>query len=184
MSLVQIRIPGAAEAPASDHPADALLSCHARIREFTELSGRLAQSGASPQEAREAAGAIRRYFAVALPLHEADEDLSIAPRLRALGPPDTVVQALDLVARQHPDIDRVIGRLMPLWEALEADGARLPALAEQLSKATERLALIWIPHLQLEESEVVPAMRTLLSPEAVEAIRREMAERRTAPPAQ
>lgn len=177
MSLVQIKLPEAEPEP-TGHPVDALLACHARIREFTDLSARLASSNADPESARSAAAAVRQYFALALPLHEADEDLSIAPRLRALQPPDTVLQALDLVARQHPDIDRVIGRMMPLWEAIEADGAKLPALAEQLSKATERLSMIWTPHLSLEEAEVFPAIRALLTPEALEAVRAEMAERR------
>lgn len=177
MSLVQLKLPEAEPEPAG-HPVDALLACHARIREFTELSARLAASNADPETARNTAAAILRYFAQALPLHEADEDLSLAPRLRALEPQDTVVQALDLVARQHPDIDRVIGRMMPLWEAVEADGAKLAAVAEPLAKATERLSMIWTPHLALEEAEIFPAVRELLPPETVEAVRAEMAERR------
>ncbi|MGC4113740.1 MAG: hemerythrin domain-containing protein [Myxococcales bacterium] len=178
MSLVQLKLPQPETDSSASHPVDGLLACHARIREFTQLSASLAAAQADPASAQSAAGAVRRYFAQALPLHEADEDLSIAPRLRALHPQDTLVQALDLIARQHPDIDRVIGRMMPLWEAIEADGTRLPALAEQLAKASERLSMIWTPHLALEETEVFPAIRELLSPEAVEAVRAEMAERR------
>jgi len=179
MSLVQLKLPQAEPEP-TGHPVDGLLACHARIREFTALSATLAASNADPDSARSAAQAIRRYFSVALPLHEADEDLTLAPRLRALRPEDTVLQALDLVARQHPDIDRVIGRMLPLWEAIEADGARLAALAEQLGKATERLSMIWTPHLALEEAEIFPAVRALMPAETLEAMRAEMAERRAA----
>lgn len=182
MSLVQIRFPGSGGADEPKHPVDGLLDCHARIHEFTELSLKLSQGAWEPAAASDAARAIRRYFSEALPLHELDEDLSLAPQLRAANAPDTVLQALDVVTRQHPDIDRVVGRMFPLWQAIEEDGTRLPSLAEQLGRATERLSVIWDPHLSLEESEIFPAARALLSPQVVETIRREMHERRSLPP--
>lgn len=180
MSLLQIRLPGEPRPEeSSGHPADALLACHVRIREFTELSARLAAAGGDPDSVSRTAGRVARYFAEALPLHEADEDLSIAPRLRLAGASEELLQALDVVARQHPDIDRVVARMLTLWRALEADPAQLPTLAESLARSTARLSELWGPHLALEETTILPALRAL-APEDVAAIRAEMRERRRA----
>src|SRR5262245_25640445 len=59
---------------------DRLLECHERIRNFCALACRLAE-GPPSEQAREAAAQLVRYFTVALPLHVADEEESIRPRL-------------------------------------------------------------------------------------------------------
>jgi hemerythrin-like domain-containing protein len=176
MCPVQIRPASGPED--SDDVIDALLGCHARIREFTELSLKLAKASPAPGAAKAAAESLLRYFAEALPRHEADEDLSLAPRLRAARAPDNVVQALDVVSKQHPDIDRVIGRIAPLWEAIAKDEGQLAAVAERLAQSTERIAVIWTPHLALEETVVFPAARALLDAKVLAEIRAEMRARR------
>ena len=178
MSPVQINNPGSPGPEDVDDPVDALLACHARIREFTELSLRLAQTPARPGAASAAAAAVVQYFTEALPAHEADEDLSLAPRLRAAHAPDDVLQALDVVSKQHPDLDRVIARILPSWQAVAQDERKLPALAEQMARSAERIALMWTPHLTLEESAIFPVARTLLDGPVLLAIRNEMRERR------
>src|SRR5690606_27503113 len=61
---------------------DALLECHERIRTFIDVAQRIATSpNAPPEEIREAATRVRRYFDEALPRHVADEEQSILPRL-------------------------------------------------------------------------------------------------------
>src|SRR5208337_402945 len=70
-----------AQAPAS--AVEILLGCHTRIRHFIQLSRTLAGAeGVAPREIAEAATAIFRYFKAALPLHEADENESLFPRLK------------------------------------------------------------------------------------------------------
>src|SRR6516164_5551174 len=67
---------------------DLLSECHDRIRAFTGLAGRLASSGSvSDNEIRDAAGQLVRYFSESLPLHVADEEESILPRLRGRSTP-------------------------------------------------------------------------------------------------
>src|SRR5512140_1897216 len=61
---------------------DMLLACHQRIRNFTGIALRLAEvEGAGAPEIANAAEAVHRYYAIALPLHEADENESVYPRL-------------------------------------------------------------------------------------------------------
>jgi hypothetical protein len=64
-----------------------LLECHERIRHFARLALKLAGTrDLPPAEVAEAAAAVRRYFAEALPLHAADEEESMMPRLRGRDP--------------------------------------------------------------------------------------------------
>jgi hypothetical protein len=61
---------------------DLLLECHERIRSFIGLAGRLANCGpVSDTEVSDAAARVVRYFSESLPLHVADEEESILPRL-------------------------------------------------------------------------------------------------------
>src|SRR6185503_861481 len=66
---------------------DALLACHERIRRFSAMAVRIADAGGATElEIRDAAAAVRRYFAEALPLHVADEDEDLAPLLAGRDP--------------------------------------------------------------------------------------------------
>src|SRR5690349_17228873 len=66
----------------TDEPSDALRACHERIRRFLAMAARLASDEiARDDDVWATAGGVARYFDDALPLHEADEDDSIAPRL-------------------------------------------------------------------------------------------------------
>ena len=70
--------------PTDAGPAELLLACHGRIRWFTALAARLASAEpASEASVADAALRVHRYHAVALPLHQADEELSIARQLVA-----------------------------------------------------------------------------------------------------
>src|ERR1051326_5002660 len=69
-----------------DEPSDIvdlLKECHERIRTFINLAGRLAKAEEiSDTDVRDGAGRVARYFSEALPLHVADEEQSILPRLQ------------------------------------------------------------------------------------------------------
>ena len=81
---------------------EVLMACHARIRRFTALAITLAAPATASRPAAEiadGADAVRRYLAVALPLHIADEDASITPRLLAHDP--ALGPALDRMHAEH-----------------------------------------------------------------------------------
>ncbi|MGH9413356.1 MAG: hemerythrin domain-containing protein [Terriglobales bacterium] len=182
--LNQIRAQGAVAAAASLADAlrkgdtsdaiDLLLGCHCRIRHFTTMARRLAEPEAPSDQIPAAARAVYRYYKVALPLHEADENQSVYPRLRAAAPPGDLADANQAMVDQHVSIDRIIAELLPQWEALEQHPGTAPATAA----AAQRLDEAWRDHLELEERLIFPALRAHLSQEDRTAIRQEMIARR------
>ena len=137
---------------------DLLAACHERIRKFSAMACAIAKAQG---DVREAAGAVRRYFAEAFPLHVADEE-----------------ELLELPARIHDEHVAhapLIDRLVALCAGIEAGGPvppELGPLAEQLRKELDE-------HLSIEERDVFPAIRAL--PDAERARMREAirARRRT-----
>lgn len=163
---------------------DALLDCHRRIRHFTALAVALPDATAvPPAEIASAAAGVVRYFSEALPLHSADEDMSIAPRMLAVdqpssGPPEPLRAALATMTRQHGEIELTLGSALPRWSAVAADPACLSTHAAALRGLAARLSSQWDEHLGLEEATIFPAIRALLPPDEQEVIRREMRARR------
>ena len=168
---------------------DLLLGCHQRIRHFTAVAVKLAHAqGSSPGEISRAADSVSRYFSISLPLHEADENLSLHPRLhRALGTaaPDersTLRQlagpAADAMLEQHESIDQLVERMLPLLTILNNNPDALPKVAAELCQITSALQQMFDGHLKLEEETVFPAMERFLSPGELSAMVAEMQARR------
>jgi iron-sulfur cluster repair protein YtfE (RIC family) len=156
---------------------DLLLGCHQRIRHFTAMALRLAAPDAPRDQIGAAAGAVYRYYSVALPLHEADENQSVYPRLRAAlsaAGATLAAAANQAMVDQHVEIDKLIARLLPQWAELPAHPEKAPATAATAA----RLHAAWQEHLELEEQVVFPALRSFLTPQDRDAIRQEMSQRR------
>jgi iron-sulfur cluster repair protein YtfE (RIC family) len=164
----------------SDDPVALMTECHERIRRFTRLGVRVAEPGvAPPEEIREAAQSVHRYFSVGLPLHVADEDESIAPRLEADGnQARSVCEAVTSMTAQHVTIDEMLQRALPLWAALAGtDGASAEAAREALDELAPRLAVLFDLHIAHEEQTIFPAISALPAEER-RAIVQEMRARR------
>lgn len=120
---------------------DLLAACHERIRKFSAMACAVAKGQGT--DLREAAGAVRKYFAEAFPLHVADEE-----------------ELLELPQRIHDDHVAhapAIDRLVALCAGIEAGGPvppELGPLAEKLRKELDE-------HLSIEERDVFPAIRAL-----------------------
>ena len=156
-----------------------LLGCHDRIRHFTDVAERLASNPASPaQDRKAAAAAVLRYYQVALPLHEADENESIYPRLENALPPGHLADANRSMVQQHTQIDSLIAELIPMWQAVAGNPDQQESISAELRDRVQQLRQLWITHLRLEEEEVVPAMRRFLGAEELQAIEAEMRARR------
>lgn len=169
-----IRIGGSPKS--GEGPTELLLACHGRIRSFTELAARLASDEPAPDvEVAEAARRVHRYHAVALPLHQADEELSIAPRLARAVP-----EALAAMKREHAELDAVLAGLLPLWERLAAEPGLRRELSAALAREVARMQQLWARHLTAEEEVIFPALR-LLAAADLEQIAREMRARRSTP---
>jgi hypothetical protein len=187
-------------APKEETVREALLGCHIRIRHFTEMACKLAHAhAADPEQIQRAATDVHRYFTVALPLHEADENISLHPRLRKALPSTAREEestdesetallqrlggpAADAMVEQHESIDQLVERLVPLCTILRTQPAKLDELSQELHEISAALQEIFTAHLALEEKTVFPAMEKFLSPEDLSLIRKEMRERREVTP--
>jgi hemerythrin-like domain-containing protein len=157
---------------------DLLVGCHDRIRHFTSVVSRLAHAeGTALPEISAAAQSACRYFTVSLPLHEADEEESLRPRLYELGQPQ-VTAALDAMTHQHHAIDDLVERMVPLLTLLSNNAAKLPELHGELCTIAKTLDEVFRGHLDLEEKVLFPAVISELSEDSQGEMLREMQGRR------
>jgi hemerythrin-like domain-containing protein len=162
-----------------ENAVDLLLGCHDRIRHFTELALRMAEAHSAPANERaQVARAVLQYYTVALPLHEADEEESIYPRLRDALPSGVLAEANDAMLVQHLEIDSLIAELVPMWRQLEDDPSQQVEFYTELLTRTQKLQRVWTSHLQLEEERIVPAIREYITGKDLAAIQKEMRARR------
>ncbi|MBI5518333.1 MAG: hemerythrin domain-containing protein [Deltaproteobacteria bacterium] len=155
-----------------------LLECHQRIRTFLHVASELGRredldaATVATESAR-----CARYFTEALPLHVADEEESILPRLRGVAP--AVDAALAAMHAQHQDHGAPLGALLSALGALgEAPGD--PAARARVREAVTTLEGAFEEHLALEETVLFPALAAR-PPEVQRAIREELRGRRSAP---
>lgn len=176
MTLVP-RKTGAPPHPRSEDVPDVLVDCHLRMRQVTTLAVELA-ARPSPllEEVREVASKVHRYFTVALPLHEEDEETSLFPRLLARAP--ELAATISTLREDHQAHDLRVGALVAVCLELKTSPQRSQELRGALGTAAQALAETWSTHLAAEERELFPAVSTALSAEDRSAIREEMRARR------
>jgi iron-sulfur cluster repair protein YtfE (RIC family) len=141
-------------------PVDSLIACHQRIRSFLALAARAADEGGAPGEIADACQRIERYFRQAMPLHVADEEDSILPRLR--GREAALDRALADMHEQHTAHEAALAAFTAAAAALAADPAEV-ARRRLLGESGRALEAELAPHLELEEAIIFTAMRRLLS---------------------
>jgi len=151
-------------------------ACHQRIRRFVALAREAALNRAvPPDQIAQACADVERYFVEALPLHVADEEESIQPRLRGLSP--AVDRALDVMAHQHqqhvPKLEALLRATARVRSTPQDEGART-----ELAAAATALEAELEEHLALEERVIFPAIREILPREAQSTIIDELRQRR------
>jgi hemerythrin-like domain-containing protein len=143
---------------------DVLLECHGRIRSFIGLASRLAKADQPMHdEIRDAAMRVIRYFSEALPLHVADEEQTILPRLSGRSP--ELDETLKGMHHEHLEHEPQLQLLLQTCKTLQASPERLDDLRQTLLGAASTLEAAFITHLEEEERSILPAIRTLLTPE-------------------
>ncbi len=172
--------PGKDESSSRKNALEMLLDCHERIRHFMQLSRTLAHAEFAPSsEIAETAEAIARYFSIALPLHEADENETLFPRLKvALIEGNLVRVAAETMVEQHKAIDELAADLLSICYSLNRHPEALPTLARRIEDVTRALDKIFDAHLKLEETVIFPAALELLTAEQLEEMAHEMQGRR------
>lgn len=103
-------------------------------------------------EVRDAALAVARYFREALPLHVADEEASIAPRLAATHAPPLASMHAD-----HETHEPLVAALLAACATVAADPARRGELAAPAAAVVAAMEA----HLADEERDLFPAIAQL-----------------------
>lgn len=170
-----VTLRSAQQPPVTTGAIEFLLECHKRIRLFTELAVKLAESREVPEaEAVDAARRLLQYFLEALPNHTLDEDETLAPRLLTRAPAD-VAEVMARQAREHLEHEPMISALCREWERIAAGQ---PVDRTVLIEPARALRATLLEHLRLEEEQIFPAARRLLSTDELVAIADEMRTRR------
>jgi hemerythrin-like domain-containing protein len=166
-----------------DEPLGLLSDCHRRIERFLEIMLRVARSDRSSAPlsgaSREAMEQALQYFRVAGPRHTADEEESLFPALRETPGPEAarLIANADALEQDHRDAERVHARadeLVSRWlqRSLTEEEAR------ELIDVLESLQRSYETHIGFEDRELFPAAARILAAAQLEAIGRQMAERR------
>lgn len=128
---------------------------------------------------RESLQAALRYLRETAPIHTADEEETLFPRLRrqqlnralpALARIESLEEEHVCADRSHADID-LLGRIWLRRGALPSDEA------SRMSKLTRRLRDLYRHHIAIEEDEIFPAVSTFAA-STIREIADEMAARR------
>jgi hemerythrin-like domain-containing protein len=167
-------------APDFDHPLEMLAACHERIGDqcgtLRLLAVHLRDRG-NDEQAREAAGAVVRYFDTAGLLHHRDEEDDLLPRMRSAAHGTDALRLARIVSRllaEHVSLDGAWRAIRPALEGVLKKEAIV--LAESCAS---RFAARYDAHIAFEEREMLPLARVLLSPGDLATIGQSMAARRT-----
>ena len=166
-----------------EQPFEMLEACHDRVRRSLDLLARLlvhVDRHGHDAQSRSAARDVLRYFDLAAPHHHEDEEQHVFPRLLASGD-DALVQAVQRLRADHERMSLCWAALRPGLAPWAEAGATGPAGAPMRAQAEAFLAL-YAAHLPVEEGLVFPAARSRCAAAEIDAMGREMQQRRRASP--
>ena len=164
-------------------PLGLLSDCHRRIEKFLDqllLVTEQARGGPLTGPQRESLETALRYFRKAAPLHTADEESSLFPRMRATGDPAAAeaFAALDSLEAEHRAADADHAEVDMLGQEWLTEGCLSSTETERLTKTLQRLKALYARHIAVEDLEVFPLAGQLLSADMLRTVGREMAARR------
>lgn len=163
-----------------DNPLGMLADCHRRIERFlnilcvaaTQASGRALNA-----EESDAVNAALHYFREGGRRHNADEEESLFPRLRAAQPDDFNASLAHLVA-DHRRTDQLHHQVEALYRKWMYARSLISSDQQALLSATSELRRIYTEHIRLEESSVFPHAAQVLDKAAIAAMGTEFQARR------
>ena len=169
--------------PGFDRPLDLLSACHRRIENFLGIFGKVLDGGPdAPLDDIRAEGLLLalHYFRTAAPLHTADEEESLFPRLRKIDLPE-VAEALSRVEELEQDhqtadlllgeVGRIVGDWLEATTLKEQKATRLRAVLTELGGR-------YASHIRFEDEVLFPLAARVLPEPALKEMGREMMERR------
>lgn len=168
--------------PSFDEPLRMLHAGHIRIEQRCALLAELynhVNAHGCDERARRTADVILRYFDDACAKHHEDEQQDLYPVLLESLPGeerDFVVRLIDHLRTQHRELERVYAALRPALDAIVA--GRKAELSHGLC---ERLYQLYLEHIEIEETEILPVALERLTVDAMRRLGSAMAARRNIP---
>lgn len=163
-----------------DDPLGMLKDCHRRIEHFLNIVCVVverAHGRALSDEETAAIQAALNYFRVGGQRHNADEEESLFPRMRAAGATDQLEKIVGL-EHDHRDANEMHRRVDALYSAWIADDGLTVEHYEELAVAAVKLKELYAAHIELEEKGVFPRAAEMLKADAIAAMGREFQARR------
>ncbi|WP_348045479.1 hemerythrin domain-containing protein [Polaromonas sp.] len=162
-------------------PFDMLAACHERVERMLALLVRLQQhmlERGRDDSVRQAARDVMRYFDLAAPLHHQDEELHVFPPLLA-GPDAGLRTVVQRLLQDHRDMEAAWPAARSvLLEIAEGPVAGWVALTATQTAALSRFAGLYERHLADEDRLAYPAAQAVLTAQALQAMSRDMMQRR------
>jgi pyridoxamine 5'-phosphate oxidase len=160
--------------PGFDDPLALLRSCHQKMLAQCDLLDALvvqARAGELDDTARKAAQDIIRYFSRSAPLHHADEEQDLFPRINRQSL--RIAELVHGLKREHEELDK-------LWETLAPELQRIPAagFSSTFQEAAARFCELSRSHINRENMELLPLLSSSLSHQELGYIGEAMAQRR------
>jgi len=176
---------GQTQVPDFADPLGLLSHCHRKLE--TYLAG-LAAAGEIllGGRAAELAGAFqvidaaREHFALRVPKHTEDEEVSLFPRMRRYGGVEVedALAALAALETEHRVAERVHSEFAELVEWLPRDGSAGIKEIGLFNELAAELADLYRPHIRVEDDLIFPTAARVIPPDALSIIGQEMRARR------
>jgi hemerythrin-like domain-containing protein len=163
-----------------DDPIGMLTDCHRRIEQFLNILCVVADHATGRALTGEESAAVQaalQYFRTGGQRHNADEEQSLFPRLRASSAGEELGE-IDGLEGDHKDAGRLHADIEMLYEKWIGDGPLGLKDGDDLAAGTEHLRRLYTEHIRLEEQVVFPRAAKVLDQQAIEAIGEEFRARR------
>lgn len=164
-----------------DNPLGMLTDCHRRIEQFLGILVLVAERASGRALTGEESAAVQaalEYFRNGGQRHNADEEESLFPRLRAAASGAGVAEIAGLES-DHRDAGQLHDAVEKLYETWIEGGALADLDKQRLLVMTQRLKRLYEEHIRLEEQVVFPRAAKLLNSESIAEIGQEFRARRT-----
>jgi hemerythrin-like domain-containing protein len=163
-----------------DDPIGMLKDCHRRIEHFLNILCVVAErtpGRALTDEETAAIQAALHYFRLGGKRHNADEEDSLFPRLRAQAA-SAGLEELEHLEHDHRIANDLHDSVDSLYSAWIAKGFLNPDDEQRLVSATEHLNGLYNAHIEMEEGVVFPRAAEILDHKTIVTIGEEFRARR------
>lgn len=163
-----------------DDPIAMLMDCHRRIERFLDILCVVAERAAGRALTGEESAAVQaslHYFRTGGQRHNADEEQSLFPRLRASGAQEELNE-IDGLEGDHRDANQLHRDIEALYDKWIGSGALGLKDQDDLLAGTGHLKRLYTEHIRLEEQVVFPRAAKVLDQQAIDAIGEEFRGRR------